>query len=75
MTDELRLRKLYPSDASDEEWAFVAPNLPLIGPDVPQHRYDLPEVITVVRWIARTDAPWRSSPTDFPPWEAASQQA
>ena len=30
-------RKPYPSDVSDEEWAFVAPYLALAREDVPHH--------------------------------------
>ena len=37
-------RKAYPSDVSDEEWAFVAPYLALIREDAPQREYDLREV-------------------------------
>ena len=34
-------RKPYPSDVSDEEWAFVAPYLALIREDAPQRMHDL----------------------------------
>jgi transposase len=74
MEDEVRSRKPYPSDVSDEEWAFVAPYLTLMRPEAPQRRYDLREVFNALRWIVRTGAPWRSLPTNFPPWEAVYQQ-
>jgi transposase len=32
-------RKPYPTDVSDEEWAFVAPYLSLIRQDAPQRRH------------------------------------
>jgi transposase len=67
-------RKPYPSDVSDEEWAFVAPYLTLITPDAPQRRHDLREVYNALRWIVRAGAPWRMLPTNFPPWEAVYQQ-
>ena len=38
-------RKPYPSDVSDEEWAFVAPYLALVREDVPQRDHDLREVL------------------------------
>ena len=38
-------RKPYPSDVSDEEWAFVAPYLTLLPEDVGQRRYELREVL------------------------------
>ena len=37
-------RKPYPSDGSDEEWAFVAPYLAVVREDAPQRRHDLREV-------------------------------
>jgi transposase len=74
MEDELRPRKPYPSDVSDEEWAFVAPYLTLMTPDAPQRRYQLREVFNATRWIVRAGAPWRMLPTNFPPWETVYQQ-
>jgi transposase len=66
-------RKSYPSDISDDEWAFVAPNLTLITADAPQRVYDRREVFNGLRWIARAGAPWRMMPNDLPPWEAVYQ--
>jgi transposase len=34
----------YPSDVSDDEWAFVAPYLTLLPQDISQRRYSLREV-------------------------------
>ena len=67
-------RKPYPSDVTDEEWAFVAPYLTLMTPDAPQRKHDLRDVFNALRWIVRTGAPWRYLPTNFPPWEAVYQQ-
>ncbi len=50
-------RKPYPTDVSDEEWAFVAPYLTLMTPDAPQREYSLREVFNATRWIVRTGAP------------------
>jgi hypothetical protein len=36
-------RKAYPSDVSDEEWAFVAPYLTLMSEAAPQRDYPLGE--------------------------------
>src|ERR687885_157417 len=68
-------RKPYPTDVSDEEWAFVAPYLALAREDAPQRPHDLREVFDALRWIVRAGAPWRMMPHDFPPWEAVYQQA
>lgn len=68
-------RRPYPSDISDDEWAFVAPYLTLMREDAPQRRYPLREVLNAVRWIVRTGAQWRMLPHDLPPWEIVYQQA
>src|SRR5215212_1908957 len=52
-------RKPYPSDVSDEEWAFVAPYLALVREDAPQREHDLREVLNGLRWIVRTGSAWR----------------
>ena len=67
-------RKPYPSDVSDEEWAFVAPYLTLVREDAPQRTHDVREVFNALRWIVRVGASWRMLPHDFPPWEAVYQQ-
>ena len=68
-------RKPYPSDVSDEEWAFAAPYLTLMDEDAPQRTYPLREVFNALRWLVRTGAHWRMMPHDLPPWPAVYQQA
>jgi transposase len=67
-------RKTYPSDVSDDEWAFVAPYLTLMTEDAPQRLYELREVFNGLRYIARAGAPWRMMPNDLPPWHVVYQQ-
>jgi transposase len=67
-------RKPYPTDVSDEEWAFVEPYLVLLNPDAPQRLHPLRESFNALRWIVRAGAPWRLLPTNFPPWAAVYQQ-
>jgi transposase len=67
-------RTPYPSDVSDEEWAFVAPYLTLLPEDVSQRRHDLREVYNGVRYIVKTGAHWRMLPHDLPPWPVVYQQ-
>jgi transposase len=74
MEDELHPRKPYPTDVSDEEWAFVAPYLSLMTPDAPQRVHDLREVFNALRWMVRAGAPWRYLPGDLPPWPAVYHQ-
>lgn len=68
-------RKPYPSDVTDEEWAFVAPYLTLIREEAPQRDYSLREAFKGLRWIIRTGAQWRMMPNDLPPWATVYQQA
>ena len=61
-------RKPYPSDVSDEEWAFVAPYLTLFPLDAGQRKHSLREVFNAVRYVVRCGCPWRMLPNDLPPW-------
>jgi transposase len=61
-------RRPYPSDVSDDEWAFLAPYLCLMKLTAPQRTHDLREVFNALRWMVRAGAPWRYMPQHFPPW-------
>jgi transposase len=67
-------RKNYPSDVSDEEWAFCAPYLTLMRADAPQREHSLREVFNGLRWFVRAGSPWRMMPNDLPPWHTVQQQ-
>ena len=67
-------RKAYPSDVSDEEWAFIALYLRLMKEDAPQREHSLREVFNGARWIVRAGAAWRMMPHDLPPWYTVYQQ-
>jgi transposase len=67
-------RKPYPSDVSDEEWAFVAPYLVLMREDAPQREYPLREVFNALRYLVRCGGPWRMLPHDLPPWDVVYGQ-
>jgi transposase len=64
----------YPSDVTDEEWAFVLPYLLLCREDSPQRKHDLRAVFNAVRYVAKTGGQWRFLPNDLPPWFVAYQQ-
>jgi transposase len=71
---EAPVRKPYPSDVSDDEWAFVVPYLTLMKEDAPQREHSLREVFNGARWIVRAGASWRMMPHDLPPWHTVYQQ-
>jgi transposase len=68
-------RRPYPTDVTDDEWAFAAPYLALLRADAPQREHDLRDVFDALRWLVKAGCSWRLLPHDFPPWEAVYQQA
>src|SRR5215217_1417824 len=77
MNEAQTARKAYPSDVSDDEWAFVAPYLTLVREDAPQRTHSLREVFNGLRYIVRGGCQWRSwrwMPHDLPPWPIVYQQ-
>jgi len=64
----------YPSDVSDDEWAFVAPYLCLMREDAPQREHPLRALFNGLRYLGHTGCPWRYLPHDLPPWSAVYQQ-
>jgi transposase len=67
-------RRAYPTDVSDEEWAFAASYLTLMNEDVPQRKYPLRELFNGLRYVARGGISWRMIPNDLPPWHAVFEQ-
>ena len=70
----------YPSDVFDDAWAFCVGYLALVRGGAPQRKHDqrkhdLRAVSDGPRYIARTGAPWRYFPGDFPPWQAVQRRA
>ena len=65
----------YPSDVSDEEWAFIAPYPTLLASDALRRRHALRAVFNALGYLAHSGVPWRYLPHDFPPWPAVYQQA
>ena len=74
ITAEAPARKAYPSDVSDEEWAFVAPYLTLLREDAAQREHPLREVFNGLRYLVRVGGSWRYLPNDLPPWYTVYQQ-
>jgi transposase len=70
----MKKQKSYPTDISDEEWAFVAPYLTLMKEDAPQREYNLRDVFNGLRYVIKTGVTWRMMPHDLPPWETVYQQ-
>lgn len=71
----METRKPYPSDVSDDEWAFVAPYLTLMTEEAPQRQYSLREMFNALRYLVRGGMAWRYVPNDLPPWHAVYEQS
>lgn len=69
------VRKPYPSDVTDEEWALVAPYLALLPEGAGQRGHPLREAFNGLRYVVRHGVPWRAMPNDLPPWHAVYDQA
>ena len=63
--DRSRLR--YPSDLSDEEWAFIKPLIPSAKRGGNKRTVDEREVLNGLMFILSTGCQWRSLPKDLPP--------
>ena len=57
----------YASDATDAEWALIAPFLPARRKTGRPRRTDLRDVLDAILYIATTGCQWRMLPNDFPP--------
>ena len=67
-------RRPYPSDVSDEAWAFVMPYLMRMPLEAQQRKYDLREVCNALRWLVKTGAQWEYLPHDFPPPRSSARR-
>jgi transposase len=61
--DKLR----YPSDVTDEEWAYVEPLLPPAKRGGRRREADMREVFNGVMYVLSTGCQWRYIPKDLPP--------
>jgi len=74
MAEPKKQRTGYPSDVSDEEWAFCAPYLTLMKEDAPQRKWPLRAIFNALRYMIRAGCPWRLIPNDLAPWQIVHQQ-
>jgi len=62
------IRKAYPTDLTDEQWARIAPLIPPAIPGGRRRTVDVREVVNAILYLTRTGCQWRALPHDFPPW-------
>ena len=63
--DRSQLR--YPSDLSDEEWAFIAPVIPPAKRGGGKRTVSIREVVNGLMYVLSTGCQWRAIPKDLPP--------
>ena len=70
------MRKPYPDDLTDEEWARIEPILKrnLYRGAGTHPKYPRREILNAVFYILRTGCRWRDLPHDFPPWKSVYAQ-
>jgi putative transposase len=65
------MRKPYPTDLSDTEWAYLEPYLPAPKANGrPRVFYPLREILNAIFYVVRSGCSWRLLPNDFPPWRS-----
>jgi putative transposase len=57
----------YPSDLTDEEWAYVAPLIPAAKTGGGKRKTDMREVTNGIMYVLSTGCQWRALPKDLPP--------
>ena len=59
------MRKAYPSDLSDDQWALIEPLIPINTTGRPR-KIDMREVVNAIFYINRSGCQWDMLPHDFP---------
>ncbi len=62
------MRKTYPTDLSDQEWAWLKTHLPASKPLGRFRTHTLRDIFDRIFYILRSGCTWRLLPHDFPPW-------
>jgi transposase len=57
----------YPSDLTDDEWAFVGPLIPPARRGGNKRHVDVREVMNGIMYVLSTGCQWRAIPKDLPP--------
>src|SRR3954465_2769096 len=62
------IRKPYPTDLTDAQWARIAPLIPPAMPGGRRRSVNVREIVNAILSFVRTGCPWRAIPHAFPPW-------
>ncbi len=70
-TQSAAVRKAYPSDLRDAEWAILEPLVPAVKPGGRPARHSRREIVNAILYAVRGGNQWRAMPHDLPPWQTA----
>lgn len=62
------MRKTYPTDLSDEEWACLKTHCPDSKPPGRLRAHSLRDIFDAIFYVLRSGCPWRMLPGDLLPW-------
>ncbi len=63
------MRKPYPTNLSNAEWACLKPHLPVPKATGRPRIHSPREILNAIFYVLRSGCPWRLLPHDFPPWK------
>jgi len=63
------MRKPYPTDLSDAEWACLEPHIPVQKATGRPKTHSFREILDAIFYVLRSGCPWHLLPHDFPPWK------
>src|SRR5439155_12412181 len=64
---DIKARKPYPSDLTDDQWAIIEPLLPPPVAAGAPRKTNLREVLNAIFYVLSTGCAWSALPHDFPP--------
>jgi transposase len=74
-TQTAPVRKAYPSDLRDAEWALLESLVPAVKrggrPGGRPARHSRREIVNAILYVVRGGNQWRAMPHDLPPWQTA----
>lgn len=63
------VQPIYPSDLIDQEWAILAPLIPVSKPRGRPRVRELRLIVNGLFYVLRTGCPWRYLPREYGPWQ------
>ena len=65
----MSLRRRYPTDLTDRQWAILKPLIPAVRPGGRPAKHARREIVDAQLYVLRGGISWRSLPHEYPPWQ------